>query len=119
MVLRRRSLANPACEHFALPACLPLRSPSAALPLQIGTSLSRASRKKHPPKRPEGGWGLRVIPLGGKKAAAAAAPSSSGEPPVQQQQPYVAATDGSRRPLTADEALLVERQQARPRSKIN
>jgi hypothetical protein len=71
--------------------------------LQSGTSLSRSSRKLHPPQRPQEGWGLRVTPLG--KAAAP-------------RQPYVAAPDGSQRELTADEQLLVERQQPRPRSKI-
>lgn len=75
------------------------------LVLQTGASLSRSSRKKHPPKRPEGGWGLLVQPLG--KAA------RSGE-----RQPYVSAPDGSQRELTADEKLHVERQQPRPRSKI-
>jgi hypothetical protein len=34
------------------------------------------------------------------------------------QQPYVALPDGSRRPLTEDEQLEVERQSPRPRSKI-
>ncbi|EFN53015.1 hypothetical protein CHLNCDRAFT_137501 [Chlorella variabilis] len=72
---------------------------------KTGASLSRSSRKKHPPKRPEGGWGLLVQPLG--KAA------RSGE-----RQPYVSAPDGSQRELTADEKLHVERQQPRPRSKI-
>lgn len=72
---------------------------------KTGTSLSRSSRKKHPPKRPEGGWHLLVQPLG--KAA------RSGE-----RHAYVAAPDGSQRELTADELLMLERQQPRPRSKI-
>jgi hypothetical protein len=71
--------------------------------LQSGTTLSRSSRKLHPPQRPQEGWGLRVTPLG--KAAAP-------------RQPYVAAPDGSQRELTADEQLMMERQQPRPRSKI-
>ncbi|KAL4855826.1 Pyrophosphate-energized vacuolar membrane proton pump [Chlorella vulgaris] len=70
-----------------------------------GTSLSRASRKTHPPKRPEGGWGLLVQPLG--KAARSA-----------RRKAYVAMPDGSQRPLTGDEQVHVERQQPRPRRKI-
>ena len=85
-----------------------LAAPSPVPPacLQSGAGLSRSSRKVHPPQRPQEGWSLRVTPLG--KAAAAAAP----------RQPYVAAPDGSQRELSADEQLMVERQQPRPRSKV-
>jgi hypothetical protein len=88
------------------PACAPCPAarPCPA-PLQSGTSLSRASRKTHPPKRPEGGWGLLVQPLG--KAAREG-----------RRKAYVAMPDGSQRPLTGDEQVHVERQQPRPRRKI-
>lgn len=58
--------------------------PAPAPPLQTGTTLHRDSRKKHPAKRPEGGWGLLVKPLG--KAAKAA-----------ERQPFVAMPDGKQR----------------------
>jgi hypothetical protein len=72
---------------------------------QTGTSLSRSSRKKHPPARPEGGWSLLVQPLG--KAAR-----------EEGREPYVALPDGSKRELTADERLHLERQQPRPHRKF-
>lgn len=87
----------------ALCACAHHLNPSTAS--QTGTTLSRSSRKKHAPQRPAAGWGLLVQPLG-KAARAAAA------------QPFVALPDGSKRELTADEKLQLERQQPRPRHKI-
>lgn len=72
---------------------------------KTGTTLHRGSRKKHPAARPPGGWNLLVKPLG--KAAKAA-----------ERQPYVAAPDGSQRELTADEQLLLARQQPRAHHKI-
>ena len=95
-----RSAMCPPRAHLPL---LPL--PTAPACLQTGGTLSRSSRKLHPPKRPEGGWSLLVQQLGraareGKRAA------------------YVAAPDGTQRELTADEKLHIERQQPRPRSKI-
>lgn len=72
---------------------------------QTGTSLSRSSRKKHPPPRPPGGWSLLVQPLG--RAARAG-----------EREPYVALPDGSKRELTEDERLHLERQQPRPHRKF-
>lgn len=74
-------------------------------PAQAGAGLSRSSRKKAAPKRPEAGWGLLVTPLG--KGARGG-----------RQQAFVAAPDGSRRELTEDERVHVERQQPRPRHKV-
>lgn len=79
--------------------------PPPLLASQTGTTLSRSSRKKHAPQRPADGWGLLVQPLG-KAARAAAA------------EPFVALPDGSRRELSADEKLQLERQQPRPHHKI-
>jgi hypothetical protein len=73
--------------------------------LQTGTTLRRASRKVHPAKRPAAGWSLLVTPVG-KAAREAAA------------QPFVAQPDGSRRELSEDERLNLERQQSRSRAKI-
>lgn len=80
------------------------------LAAQTGAGLSRSSRKTHPPKRPEGGWSLLVQPLG--KAARGAADVAAA------QQPFVVAPDGTRRELTEDEKVKLQRQAARPRHKV-
>lgn len=72
---------------------------------KTGTTLHRQSRRTHPPKRPDAGWGLLVTPLG--KAARAGA-----------RQAYVAQPDGTQRELTADEQLNLERQQPRQHHRV-
>jgi hypothetical protein len=60
---------------------------------QIGKTISRTSRRAHAPRRPKKGWSLVVRPLGDSKDEA-----------------FVAEPDGTRRSISEDERLLLERQ---------
>ena len=66
-----------------------------------GTSLKRESRRKHAAKRPVGGFGLLVTPLG-KNAP----------------DPYVAEANGEKRPLNDDEEVFRKQRTIKPRRRI-
>jgi hypothetical protein len=67
----------------------------------IGASLKKASRRTHAAKRPKGGFGLLVTPLG-KDAP----------------EPYVAEADGTKRPLNDDEEVFRRQRTIKPRRRI-
>jgi hypothetical protein len=71
-------------------------------------------RLKHPGKRPEGGWGLMVIPMvedNSKKAHKRAKKEGwKNEPDA----PYVAYPDGSKRDINEDEKEMFKRRTIRP-----
>ena len=67
----------------------------------IGASLKKESRRTHAAKRPKGGFGLLVTPLG-KDAP----------------EPYVAEADGTKRPLNDDEEVFRRQRTIKPRRRI-
>jgi len=67
----------------------------------IGASLKKESRRTHAAKRPKGGFGLLVTPLG-KDAT----------------EPYVAEADGTKRPLNDDEEVFRRQRTIKPRRRI-
>jgi hypothetical protein len=73
----------------------------------VGAGLWQRSRVTDAPRRPAAGWGLLVKPLG-----------NAGGAVVPAQGAYVAAPDGSRRELNADEAALLHSQRVKPRRKL-
>ena len=79
--------------------CWPLNDHNA---LQTGKSISRASLKTQPPKRPAEGWSLVVRPV--RRS--------------QDYEPFVAEPDSTRRALTEDEALYLRRMKPLPRRRI-
>lgn len=70
--------------------------------MQAGQSISKASRRLHPPKRPAQGWSLVVRPNARGK----------------DYEPFVAKPDSTRRPLTDDEVLYLRRMKPLARRKI-
>ena len=70
--------------------------------MQTGKSISRASLRTQPPKRPAEGWSLVVRP------------AARG----QDYEPFVATPDGSRRALSDDEAVYLKRMMPLPRRRI-
>ena len=79
-----------------------------------GATLWSRSRVKDSPRRPSGGWGLLVKPLGGGGAAG----GISERDERRRAEAFVAAPDGTRRPLNAHEAELLRRQRVRPRRRL-
>ncbi|GAB4821535.1 hypothetical protein N2152v2_008581 [Parachlorella kessleri] len=73
----------------------------------VGDGIKRASRKSHAPRRPREGWGLVVTPLG-----------ETSNPLQQAKKSFVAQPDGTRRELTEDELLYLQRAAPRPRRKL-
>ncbi|KAK9845483.1 hypothetical protein WJX81_007603 [Elliptochloris bilobata] len=69
---------------------------------KVGAGIDRKSRKREAPKRPKGGYAVLVRPA--RRGV--------------RFQPFVAAPDGTRRPLTEDEALYLGRQVPRARRRI-
>lgn len=70
--------------------------------VQTGKTISRASLRLQPPKRPAEGWSLVVRPAGRG----------------QDYEPFVATPHGTRRALTNDEALYLKRMKPLPRRRI-
>ncbi len=73
-----------------------------AAPAQVGAGIQVKSRKTAASQRPPGGYAVLVRPA--RRGV--------------RFQPFVARPDGSRRPLTADEALYLGRQVPRARRRI-
>ena len=69
---------------------------------QVGQSISKESLTKQAPKRPAEGWSIVVRPAGRGVEF----------------EPFVARPDGSRRPLTSDEELYIDRMKPLPRRRF-
>jgi hypothetical protein len=85
-----------------------------------GGGLWARSRVRDAPRRPAGGWGLLVKPLGLKGGAAPPAPSAPAPPSgaVYPSGAYVARPDGTRRALNDDERAMLQQQKIKPRRKL-
>ncbi len=70
--------------------------------MQTGKTISRASLRTGPPKRPAEGWSLVVRPAGRG----------------QDYEPFVAKPDGTRRAPSEDESLYLKRMKPLPRRRI-
>jgi hypothetical protein len=81
-------------------------------------SLNRRGRIKKPGKRPEGGYGLMVIPMVNDDSKKAHARARREGRVIRPERPYVASRDGTRRALNEDEEIMLRRRRSKPRRKI-
>ena len=106
-------------EHATRP-CSPLNTPPAHPPArppllppppthtpQTGKTLMRGGRRSKPPQRPKEGWTMVVKQLGKQHKGPGGVPAA-----------YAALPDSTRRELTEDEELLLERQTPKPRRRL-
>ena len=85
----------------------------------VAPGLNRKGRFKHPGKRPEGGWGLMVIPMvenNSKKVNKRAKREGWSNVP---EKPYVAYPDGTKRDINEDEKEMFRRRTIRPYRRNN